>query len=309
MAQKRRLKKKMNKEKIEILEGGRLDKVLSQTLLISRNLVEEMISTGLVEVNGEQVKKRFLVKPGDEVLVERIEPSTEDALPEPMDLNIIYEDDDVLVIDKPRGIVVHPAPGNYTGTLVNGLLHYNPQLSCINGKYRPGIVHRIDKDTSGLLMIAKNDLAHRALAKELKEHTITRKYTALILGFTEEKSGEIDLPIGRDPKNRIKMAVVEGGKRAKTYYEVLEHLEGYTLIECQLETGRTHQIRVHLAYINHPVAGDPMYGRKTNLVPLEGQYLHAGVLGFTQPRTGEYLEFRSELPAYFKDKLEEIREV
>jgi 23S rRNA pseudouridine1911/1915/1917 synthase len=229
--------------------------------------------------------------------------------PENIPLDIVYEDDDVLVINKPRGMVVHPAVGNMNGTLVNAIMyHCGDRLSSINGVIRPGIVHRIDKDTSGLLMVAKSDKAHLSLSKQLYEHTITRKYTALVQDNIKQDEGTIDLPIGRDPKNRLKKTVNGiGAKDAVTHFTVRERYGEYTLVECRLETGRTHQIRVHMAYIKHPLVGDPLYGSKKQVFDVNGQLLHAGVLGFVHPETGEYMEFTSELPEEFSQVIDKLR--
>lgn len=287
--------------------GIRVDKFLAEALGVSRTMAESLLENGDILVNGKAVRKRYLLRQGDRMRGEIPEPSVRELKPEVMDLEVLYEDEDILVLNKPRGIVVHPAPGNYEGTLVHGLLGYNARLSVLNGEYRPGIVHRIDKDTSGLLIVAKNNQAHQALGEQFKAHSIERKYIALVLGEMEEDSGEIRLPLGRDPKNRIRIAVVRDGKDAVTHYRVLERFQGYTLVECSLETGRTHQIRVHMAWLKHPVAGDPLYGRKTKEIPLEGQYLHAGTLGVRHPSTGKWMEWKSPLPPYFIGKLRELR--
>lgn len=225
-------------------------------------------------------------------------------------LDIVYEDDDVLVVNKPRGMVVHPAVGNLDGTMVNAIMyHCGDRLSSINGVVRPGIVHRIDKDTSGLLMVAKNDKAHMSLSKQLYHHTITRKYLALVQDNIKQDSGTVDLPIGRDPKNRLKKAVNgSGAKNAVTHFKVLERFGEYTLIECQLETGRTHQIRVHMAYIKHPLVGDPLYGSKKQIFDVDGQLLHAETLGFIHPTTGEYMEFQVDMPKEFQNVIDHLRE-
>ena len=288
-------------------EAGRIDKYVSGRLNLSRSLTEELLGEGLIRVNGQSVRKNHKLKVGDEISVKIPETREIELKASPMELDIVYEDEDLLIINKARGVVVHPAPGNYEHTLVNGLLYYDKHLSTINGKFRPGIVHRIDKDTSGILVVAKNDEAHHKMAAQFKAHSISRKYLALMYGRIEERTGEINLPIGRDPGSRVKMAVVKDGKPAVTHYEVLEHLDGYSLVECTLETGRTHQIRVHMAYIKHPVAGDPLYGRRTPEVPLDGQYLHAFHLGIVHPRTGDKLVFEAPLPEYFSETLERIR--
>ena len=225
---------------------------------------------------------------------------------EDIPLNIVYEDSDVIVVNKPQGMVVHPAPGNYSGTLVNGLLYHCKDLSTINGVIRPGIVHRIDKDTSGILVVAKNDNSHNFLSEQLRDHSMKREYYAVVEGRLKNDNGIIDKPLGRNKKDRLKMGIVEGGRRAVTHYEVLERYNNTTLIKCILETGRTHQIRVHMASIGHPLIGDPLYGFKKQKFKLEGQMLHAKVLGFIHPTTKEYMEFSSELPGYFQELIEKL---
>lgn len=288
--------------------GERLDKALSSIQEEwSRTQIANWIEEGLVAVNGQQVKAKYKVKEGDIIEIDVLEPEVLDVVPEKMDLDILYEDEDVLVVNKPKGMVVHPSPGHTTGTLVNGLLYHCKDLSGINGVLRPGIVHRIDKDTSGLLMVAKNDQAHQSLAEQLANKTVKRRYTALVHGHIPHNKGTIDAPIGRDPKDRQKMAVVENGKEAITHFRVLERIgKKYTLVECQLETGRTHQIRVHMKYIGYPLVGDPKYGPKKT-IDIGGQALHAGVLGFNHPRTGEYMEFEVPLPKDFVDLLAQLR--
>lgn len=288
--------------------GERLDKALSSIQEEwSRTQIANWIEEGLVAVNGQQVKAKYKVKEGDIIEINVLEPEVLDVVPEKMDLDILYEDEDVLVVNKPKGMVVHPSPGHTTGTLVNGLLYHCKDLSGINGVLRPGIVHRIDKDTSGLLMVAKNDQAHQSLAEQLANKTVKRRYTALVHGHIPHNKGTIDAPIGRDPKDRQKMAVVENGKEAITHFRVLERIgKKYTLVECQLETGRTHQIRVHMKYIGYPLVGDPKYGPKKT-IDIGGQALHAGVLGFNHPRTGEYMEFEVPLPKDFVDLLAQLR--
>ncbi|GLB61251.1 RluA family pseudouridine synthase [Cytobacillus sp. NCCP-133] len=281
--------------------GERIDKVLS-TLNEewSRTQVQQWIKDGNVHVNGHKPKTNYKCTVNDRIGITIPEPEELDVVPEEMDLDIYYEDQDVLVVNKPKGMVVHPAAGHGTGTLVNGLMAHCKDLSGINGVMRPGIVHRIDKDTSGLLMVAKNDLAHESLVNQLMKKTVTRKYRAIVHGVISHDYGTIDAPIARDPKDRQSMTVVDNGKHAVTHFHVLDRFKDFTLVECQLETGRTHQIRVHMKYIGYPLAGDPKYGpRKT--VDLGGQALHAGVLGFDHPRTGEYLEFEAPLPAYFQE--------
>ena len=272
----------------------RLDVYLMNELDISRSKVEKLIKDGNVLVNGKTVKPSYSVKKGDSIEYEIVEEDM-DVEPENIPLDIVYEDDDVIVINKANGMVVHPAPGNYHGTLVNALMYHFKNLSSINGTLRPGIVHRIDADTTGLLMVAKNDKAHEILAKELEEKKTKRKYIALVWGVIEEDTATIDAPIGRDPKDRKKMAVVAGGKPSVTHIEVLKRYKDATLIECVLETGRTHQIRVHLNYIGHPLVNDPVYGKR-KLIDESGQCLHAKELGFIHPTTKEEMYFTSELP-------------
>lgn len=285
----------------------RIDKIISKLENEwSRNQVQQWIKDGHITVNGKTVKTNYKGAAGDEIEITIHEPEEIDVDPEEMDLDIYYEDSYVLVVNKPRGMVVHPSPGHTTGTLVNGLLAHCKDLSGINGMLRPGIVHRIDKDTSGLLMVAKNDVAHESLAKQLMEKSVTRKYYAIVHGNIPHDYGTIDAPIGRDPKDRQSMAVVDNGKEAVTHFRVLERFNKYTFIECQLETGRTHQIRVHMKYIGYPLVGDPKYGpRKT--INFGGQVLHAGVLGFKHPITGEYLHFEAPLPDDFKKLLNVLR--
>lgn len=292
---------------IEEFAGERIDKALSQMEESwSRSQISNWLDEERILVNGAAVKAKYKVKHGD--VIEVTVPEVEDLeiVPEDLNLEIVYEDADVLVVNKPRGMVVHPAPGHTSGTLVNGLMHHCKDLSGINGVARPGIVHRIDKDTSGLLMVAKNDVAHESLVNQLVEKSVTRKYTALVHGHIAHEKGTIDAPIGRDQKDRQKQAVVDKGKHAVTHFQVIERFGEFTLVECRLETGRTHQIRVHMNYIGFPLAGDPKYGpRKT--IDFGGQVLHAGVLGFIHPVTKEYLEFESPLPEDFKQLLEELR--
>ncbi|GAB7388060.1 RluA family pseudouridine synthase [Bacillaceae bacterium] len=288
--------------------GMRIDKFLAeQGGEWSRSQIQKWIKEGHVQVNGRAVKANYRLQADDEVALKVPPPQELHIRPEPMDLDIVYEDRDVVVVNKPRGLVVHPAPGHYTGTLVNGLLHHCRDLSGINGVLRPGIVHRIDKDTSGLLMVAKNDAAHLSLAKQLKDHTVKRKYIALVHGAIGHDLGTIDAPIGRDPQNRQLMTVVfKNGKPAVTHFAVLERFRDFTLLELKLETGRTHQIRVHMKYIGHPVVGDPKYGPRKTL-PIAGQALHAATLGFRHPRTGEELEFTAPLPMDMQRLLETLR--
>lgn len=288
--------------------GDRIDKVVS-TLdpEWSRSQVQQWIKEGNVLVNGSQVKTNYKCSLDDKLEIVIPEPEILDVIPEEMDLEIYYEDHDVLVVNKPKGMVVHPAPGHMTGTLVNGLMAHCKDLSGINGVLRPGIVHRIDKDTSGLLMVAKNDMAHESLVNQLVAKSVTRKYKALVHGNIPHDHGTIDAPLGRDSKDRQSMTVVDNGKNAVTHFNVLERFQDFTLVECQLETGRTHQIRVHMKYIGYPLAGDPKYGPKKTL-DLGGQALHAGLLGFDHPRTGEYLEFEAPMPEYFTELLNQLRE-
>ena len=272
----------------------------------SRSQVQQWIKDGVVMVNGTDVKGNYKVKTNDEITVTIPEPEELDIKAEDMNLEIYYEDADVLVVNKPRGMVVHPAPGHTSGTLVNGLMYHCTDLSGINGVMRPGIVHRIDKDTSGLLMVAKNDMAHEALVNQLVAKTVTRRYQAIVHGVIPHDKGTIDAPIGRDKKDRQSMTVDENGKHAVTHFRVLERFNNFTHVECQLETGRTHQIRVHMKYIGYPLAGDPKYGPKKTF-DINGQALHAGILGFIHPRTGEYLEFEAPVPQIFSDLLNDLR--
>ncbi|GGJ55305.1 23S rRNA pseudouridine1911/1915/1917 synthase [Anoxybacillus voinovskiensis] len=291
----------------EEYDRERIDKVIAAlNEEWSRSQVQQWIKDGFVTVDGKTVKANYKCSAGDEVTITLPEPEPLDVEPEEMNLDIYYEDTDVLVVNKPRGMVVHPAPGHMRGTLVNGLLAHCKDLSGINGVLRPGIVHRIDKDTSGLLMVAKNDMAHESLVNQLVHKTVTRKYKAIVHGVIPHDYGTIDAPIGRDKHDRQSMAVVEDGKEAVTHFRVLERFSDYTFIECQLETGRTHQIRVHMKYIGYPLAGDPKYGPKKTL-PIDGQALHAGILGFHHPRTGAYLEFEAPLPLEFEQLLDSLR--
>lgn len=292
-------------------EGARLDKALSFSLPeISRTYLQKLIESGQVTVNGATCSsKKYLVKRQDCIAVHLPEPESLDVAPENLNLQIVFEDDDLLVVDKPKGMVVHPAPGSLSGTLVNGVLHHcKGQLSTINGVIRPGIVHRIDKDTTGLLLVAKNDKAHQSLAAQLAAHTITRGYKAIVYNNFPEDQGRIEAPIGRDPANRLRQKVTDlNAKNAVTNYRVLERLGKYSLIEARLETGRTHQIRVHMAYKGHPLLGDYVYGPKNNPFHVEGQMLHAFLIGFIHPTTGEYMEYESPLPAEFQSILNKLR--
>lgn len=292
-------------------ESKRLDAFIAAAIDdLSRSYVQKLIEDGHARVNDKVVtKKKHKLSIGDQVTVTIPEPENLDVLPENIPLDIVFEDDDLMVIYKPVGMVVHPAPGNYTGTLVNALMYHSEKLSSINGIIRPGIVHRIDKDTSGLLMIAKTDFAHRSLAEQLKAHTITRKYIAIVHGRINEESGTVNAPIARNPKDRLKMGVVQGGKEAVTHFTVLERFKQYSVVECVLETGRTHQIRVHMHYINHPLLGDVLYGPKNPKIKHEGQLLHAKTLGFVHPRSGEYMEFDSQIPEIFDIMLKKIKGV
>lgn len=287
-------------------EKGRIDKVLSEQLSHSRSQIQLWLKEQLVTVNGEIVRSNYKVKAGDLIEIKIPEPEELVIEAENIPLTIVYEDQDVAVIDKPQGMVVHPAAGHPNGTLVNALMYHIKDLSSINGVIRPGIVHRIDKDTSGLLMVAKNDKAHESLAEQLKEKTSVRKYLALVHGEIGHDKGEINAPIGRSKVDRKMQAVIENGKQAVTHFEVVERFKDYTLIELQLETGRTHQIRVHMKYIEHPVAGDPLYGPKKTLKG-HGQFLHAKTLGFVHPTTDEYMEFESPLPEIFEKTLDQLR--
>lgn len=298
------------KEQIDLQLGeqsGRIDKVLSQELVdYSRSQIQQWLKDERVMVNGTTVKANYKVKAGDQVTITVPEPTVLELTPENIPLEIVYEDEDVAVVNKPQGMVVHPSAGHPNGTLVNALLFHMQDLSSINDVIRPGIVHRIDKDTSGLLMIAKNDFAHESLAKQLKEKTSLRKYVALVHGVIPHEKGVIDAPIGRSKTDRKMQAVIEEGKPAVTHFQVLERFADFTLVELQLETGRTHQIRVHMKYIGYPLAGDPVYGPKKTL-PGKGQFLHAQVLGFEHPRTGEFLTFTAPLPEVFQKTLEKLR--
>ena len=289
--------------------GERIDKYLSEQLEdMTRSHIQKLIKENMVRVNGMAVKSNFKLSASDQIEVEIPELKEPDILPENILLDILYEDQDILVVNKPKGMVVHPAPGHYTGTLVNAIMyHCKDNLSGINGVMRPGIVHRIDMDTTGSLLICKNDRAHQALAEQLKEHSITRKYHAIVHGRLKEDEGTIDKPIGRHPIDRKKMSVhCTNGREAITHYRVLKRFQQFTYIECQLETGRTHQIRVHMSSIGHPILGDQVYGPAKCPYKLQGQTLHAKVLGITHPTTGEYMEFDAPLPDYFQGLLEKM---
>ena len=288
----------------------RLDKYLAEQFPEqTRSYLQKLIKDGEVLVNGKNVKTGYQLSKGDEVSVNIPEPKELDVEPQKMDLDIVYEDDDVILINKPKGMVVHPAPGHTTDTLVNGLLyHCKDNLSGINGVARPGIVHRIDRDTTGILIVCKNDMSHNSIAAQLKEHSINRRYRALVHGNLKEDTGTVEGAIGRHPIDRKKMSINEkNGKPAVTHYTVLERFGNYTLIECKLETGRTHQIRVHMSSIGHPLVGDEVYGPAKCPFKLQGQCLHAMVLGFVHPRSGEYMEFSAELPEYFEELLRKLR--
>lgn len=291
----------------------RIDRYLTECCReLSRSYLQKLLKSGDVLVNGKEVKASYKVSEGDQILCHVPEAVGPEIVEEPMDLAILYEDQDVILIDKPKGMVVHPAPGHLTGTLVNGLMHHcKGQLSGINGVMRPGIVHRIDMDTTGVLIVCKNDKAHRSIAAQLKEHTVTRRYRAIVHGQIHKEEGTIDVPIGRHPTQRKRMCVNEkNGKAAVTHFKVLERFRDFTYIECRLETGRTHQIRVHMASIGHPLLGDLVYGpAKCPFKGLQGQVLHAGVLGFIHPSSGQYMEFSSPLPAYFQELLDRLRKM
>ncbi|EKS1584136.1 RluA family pseudouridine synthase [Staphylococcus pseudintermedius] len=285
----------------------RIDKILPEfNSEWSRSQLQEWIKEGLIEVNGKAVKSNYKLKLGDRIEITEKEVVEADIQAENLNLDIYYEDDDVAIVYKPKGMVVHPSPGHYTGTLVNGLMYQIKNLSGINGEIRPGIVHRIDKDTSGLLMVAKNDVAHRSLVEQLMAKTVKRKYIALVHGHIPHEFGTIDAPIGRNKNDRQSMAVVDDGKEAVTHFNVIETFKNYTLVECELETGRTHQIRVHMKYIGYPLVGDPKYGPKKTL-EIGGQALHAGLIGFEHPKTGGYIERFAPLPAEFEAVIEQVR--
>ena len=290
----------------------RIDKYLSTVNeQLSRSYIQKLLKSGLVLVDGKPVKASYQVDEGDVIsldIPEAVEPEIE---PEDMDLDILYEDQDVILVNKPKGMVVHPAAGHYSHTLVNGLMHHcKDQLSGINGVMRPGIVHRIDMDTTGVIIACKNDMAHNSIAAQLKEHSITRRYQAIVHGVLKDDAGTVEGPIGRHPTDRKKMSInYNNGKSAVTHYKVLKRFRQYTHVECRLETGRTHQIRVHMASIEHPLLGDLVYGPGKCPIPgLQGQTLHAGVLGFIHPRTGEYMEFTAPLPEYFAKLLNTLPE-
>ena len=286
-------------------QTGRIDKVLtSLEPEITRSQLKNLINDGHVTVNGQPVKPKYKVQAGDKISLVKPEPQSLELTPENIPLDIVYEDDDVIVVNKPQGMVVHPAPGHPNHTLVNALLYHSP-LSTINGTFRPGIVHRIDKDTSGLLMVAKNDLAHQSLAEQLRNKTNKREYLALVYGQIKEDEGTIDAPLGRNPQDRKKQAVVKGGRHAVTHFKVIKRYDNFTLVKCILETGRTHQIRVHMKYIGHPLVGDPLYGPR-KVIGKNGQFLHAALLGFKHPRTGKEMVFEAPLPENFQKMLDKL---
>lgn len=288
--------------------GERIDKYLAEIFVDkSRSFIQGLIEKDGIKVNNKTPKSNYKLRALDEIEVTFSEPEVLKVEAEEILINILYEDKDVVVVNKPQGMVVHPAPGNYNGTLVNALLYHCKDLSSINGIIRPGIVHRIDKDTSGVLVVAKNDEAHNKLSEQLKDHSMKREYYALVEGRLKNDKGIIDKPLARNKRDRLKIGIVEGGKRAVTHYEVLERFNGYTLIKCILETGRTHQIRVHMASIGFPLVGDPLYGFKKQRFKLKGQVLHAKTLGFVHPSKNEYMEFTTELPEYFQEIIEKLR--
>lgn len=289
----------------------RIDKLLSDNLSnFTRSALTKLITEGNVTVNGKVISKNYKCRKDDVIKINVPDAKPLDVTAENIPLDIVYEDSDLLVVNKPKGMVVHPAAGNFEGTLVNALLyHCKDSLSGINGVIRPGIVHRIDKDTSGLLIVAKNDAAHLSLAQQIKEHSFHRAYQAVCYGNIKEDFGTVHQPIGRSTKDRKKMAVTDrNSKDAVTHFEVLHRFGNFTHIRCVLETGRTHQIRVHMAYVGHPIAGDAVYGPKKTITSLNGQCLHAGEIGFVHPKSGEYMEFRSDLPDYFTDFIRKIED-
>ena len=288
--------------------GKRIDKFICEKAEISRSLCKDCFEKGLITVNGKVVKQSYSLKENEIVVMEEFELEEYEIVPEDLNLVYVYNDNDLCVVNKPSGMVVHPAPGALHHTLVHGLLFdLKDSLSGINGVMRPGIVHRIDKDTSGLLVVAKNDFAHEGLSSQLQAHSMKREYIALVNGIIPNDLGRINAPIGRDPIDRMKMAVVKDGKEAVTNFKVLKRFKDKTLVSCQLETGRTHQIRVHFKYIGFPLIGDPLYGNR-KVIGDNGQFLHAKVLGFVHPRTNEYLEFSSELPEYFKEYIKQLED-
>jgi len=290
-------------------ESGRLDKVLTDLLpSITRSHIQQWIKEGNVSVNGEKLKANYKVQSGDEIAIIEPELVSLEVLAEDIPIEIVYQDEDVVVVNKPQGMVVHPSAGHQTGTLVNALMYHITDLSGINGTIRPGIVHRIDKDTSGLLMVAKNDAAHEKLAAQLKDKTSLREYIALVHGVIPHEKGTIDAPLGRSKQDRKKQDIIDGGRTAVTHFTVLERFKDFTLVSLKLETGRTHQIRVHMKYIGYPLAGDPIYGPRKTLEG-KGQFLHATTLGFKHPTSGEFLTFEAPLPKLFEDTLTNLRNV
>lgn len=293
-------------------QGVRIDKFLSEACDgLSRSYLQKLLKSELVEVDKRTVKNSYKLSAGEKIEFEVPEAAEPEIKAEDIPLDIIYEDSDIILVNKPKGMVVHPAAGHYSQTLVNGLMyHCRDGLSGINGVLRPGIVHRIDMDTTGVLIVCKNDFAHNAIAEQLKVHSITRKYFAIVHGVIQEDEGTVDAPIGRHPVDRKKMSINrKNGKEAVTHYRVLERFRQFTYVECQLETGRTHQIRVHMASIGHPLLGDSVYGPSKSPFKLQGQTLHAGVLGIVHPRTGNYMEFSAPLPEYFSELLEKLRKI
>lgn len=292
---------------LEITEnqaGERIDRFLADSQDLTRSFLQKILKEGDVIVNGKSVKANYKLRKGDRIEFEIPEAVEPDIVAEDIPLSILYEDADVLVVDKPKGMVVHPAAGHYSRTLVNAVMyHCKGELSGINGVLRPGIVHRIDRDTTGSIIICKNDMAHNEIARQLKEHSINRRYRAIVTGVLKDEKGTIEGAIGRDKKDRKKMAITADGKPAVTHYRVLQRFKHYTYVECVLETGRTHQIRVHMASIGHPLLGDEVYGRRSDKYKCEGQCLHAMTLGFHHPRTGEYIEVNAPLPPYFEHLL------
>ena len=292
---------------LEITEnqaGERIDRFLADSQDLTRSFLQKILKEGEVIVNGKSVKANYKLRKGDRIEFEIPEAVEPDIVAEDIPLSILYEDADVLVVDKPKGMVVHPAAGHYSRTLVNAVMyHCKGELSGINGVLRPGLVHRIDRDTTGSIIICKNDMAHNEIARQLKEHSINRRYRAIVTGVLKDEEGTIEGAIGRDKKDRKKMAITADGKPAVTHYRVLQRFKHYTYVECVLETGRTHQIRVHMASIGHPLLGDEVYGRRSDKYKCEGQCLHAMTLGFHHPRTGEYIEVNAPLPPYFEHLL------
>lgn len=285
----------------------RLDLFISMELEYTRSYLKKLIQDGLVTVNDDVVKPNYRLKENDKIIVNIPEAVKIEVKPENIPLNIIYEDDDIIVVNKPQGMVVHPAPGNYTGTLVNALLYHCKNLSGINGELRPGIVHRLDKDTSGVIIAAKNDKSHLLLSEQIKNRSILKKYNAIVEGIIKEDNGKIEKPIGRHPKDRKKMAVINNGRYALTLYKVIERFRNNTLIEAIIKTGRTHQIRVHMAYIGHPIICDPLYGYKRQKFNLAGQALHARLMGIIHPTKNKYMEFEAPLPDYFLKLLDILK--